>query len=161
MLQKLPPRFGVHEVIKLLDNSGLGDEYYDFFYMPHCKGATRSKCFAFINIPDSATATEFVKRFDGKEVEGRKKRMLVVRAAHQGVIANLSTINHTAWSRLEQLPMVRIDGRRLHVTPEAGLNMYHEMTSGERTTQVYAEHTKFDFELLEATATESTCNLLF
>ena len=63
MLQNLPPRFGVHEVIKVLDNSGLGDEYYNFFYMPHCKGATRSKCFAFINIPDSATAAEFLKRF--------------------------------------------------------------------------------------------------
>ena len=48
--------------------------------------------------------------------------MQVVRAAHQGVIKNLLTINHMAWSRLEQRPMVRINGRRLHIldAQEAG-----------------------------------------
>jgi hypothetical protein len=70
-----------------------------------------------------------VNRFDGKElVDGRKKRMQVVRAAHQGVIKNLLTINHMAWSRLEQCPMVRINGRRLHLPPEVGVDMYDMST---------------------------------
>jgi RNA recognition motif-containing protein len=133
MLKNLPQRFSVHEVIRLLDNIGLGDDYYDFFYMPH-KDAKHSKCYAFINIPDRATAKEFVNRFDGKElVEGSKKRMQVVRAAHQGVIKNLLTINHMAWSRLEQRPMVRINGRRLHLPPEVGVNMYNDVTMSTET----------------------------
>ena len=94
-------------------------------------------------------------------VEGREKRMRVVRAAHQGVIENLLVINHTAWKRLEQLPMVRIYGRRLHLTPVVGVRMYIQMTSGESTAQMHAAYTEFDFELIEASATESTCNLRF
>jgi hypothetical protein len=57
--------------------------------------------------------------------------------------------------------MVLVNGRRVHMTPEEGVSMYKDMTSGESTAQMYREYTDFDFELIESSATESTCNLRF
>jgi hypothetical protein len=113
-------------MLDMLNNVGLGSDYYDFFYMPHDGRAKFTKGYAFINIIERDLGKEFTRRVDGMEIDGgsvnKNKRVQVFSAAEQGVIRNLLTIQHTNWAKKEQFPLVRIEGSLKHLTPIAAIN---------------------------------------
>jgi RNA recognition motif-containing protein len=123
MLKNIPHRIDVSEMLDMLNNVGLGSDYYDFFYMPHDGRAKFTKGYAFINICDGQIANEFIRRVDGMMLQEKpNKKVQVFGAAEQGVIRNLLTIQHTNWTKKEQFPLVRINGLPRHLTPIAAIN---------------------------------------
>jgi hypothetical protein len=124
MLRNIPNRVKVEALQQRMCDLGFG-ETYDFLYMPFDLQSEQNKGYAFVNLCNETVATDFQKRFNGIKFEGRlsSKEVLVCKAAAQGVAANLRTITHSNWLKKEHMPIVRVEGHLIRLTPRAA----HEM----------------------------------
>jgi RNA recognition motif-containing protein len=100
-------------------------ETFDFLYMPLDLQSKQNKGYAFVNLINESVATEFAKRFSGIKFEGRlsSKEVHVCKAAAQGLLPTLRTITHSNWAKKEHMPIVRIEGQLMHLTPLAACEL--------------------------------------
>jgi hypothetical protein len=124
MLRNIPNRVKVEAVQARMSALGFG-ESYDFLYMPLDLQSKQNKGYAFVNLINEEVAMEFVKRVNGTKFEGRlsSKEVHVCKAAAQGVLPTLRTITHSNWSKKEHMPIVRIEGKLMNMTPLAACEM--------------------------------------
>jgi hypothetical protein len=120
MLRNIPNRVKVEDIQDRICALGFG-ETYDFLYMPLDLQSKQNKGYAFVNLINERVAAEFAERFNGTRFEGRlsTKEVLVCEATAQGVVPTLRTIKHSNWSKKEHMPIVRVEGKLMHLTPLA------------------------------------------
>ena len=86
--------------------------------------AKHNKGYAFINLINQDIAWQFVEHFNGVRFEGASSKSVhICRARAQGVLPNLRTLTHTNWSKKEHMPIFRIQGELLHLTPLAAYEL--------------------------------------
>jgi hypothetical protein len=124
MLRGIPNRLKVEVLLDRIYSTGFG-ESFDFFYMPLDTTGRQNKGYAFINFTDEKEAAEFLRRFNGMRFECRAstKEIQVCKADAQGRLENLQTITHSNWSQKQHMPLVRVDGRLMHLTPLAAIEI--------------------------------------
>jgi RNA recognition motif-containing protein len=124
MLRNIPNRLTAADLIKKISCLGF-QENFDFFYMPLDLQSKQNKGYAFINLLDDEIAAKFLNCVNGTQIEGRlsSKEIHVCTAAAQGLLENLCRITHTNWSKKEHMPLVRVDGHLMHMTPLAACEM--------------------------------------
>jgi hypothetical protein len=120
MLRNIPNRVKVEDIQDRISSLGFGDTF-DFLYMPLDLQSKQNKGYAFVNLMNETVAADFQRRFSGVQFEGRlsTKEVLVCKAAAQGVVPTLRTIKHSNWSKKEHMPIVRVEGKLMHLTPLA------------------------------------------
>jgi hypothetical protein len=120
MLRNIPNRVKVEDIQDRIAALGFG-ETFDFLYMPLDLQSKQNKGYAFINLINETVAADFAERFNGTRFEGRlsTKEVLVCNATAQGVVPTLRTIKHSNWSKKEHMPIVRVEGKLMHLTPLA------------------------------------------
>jgi hypothetical protein len=120
MLRNIPNRVKVEDIQDRISSLGFGDTF-DFLYMPLDLQSKQNKGYAFINLVNESVAADFAERFNGTRFEGRlsTKEVLVCKATAQGVLPTLRTIKHSNWSKKEHMPIVRVEGKLMHLTPLA------------------------------------------
>jgi RNA recognition motif-containing protein len=120
MLRNIPNRVKVEDIQDRICALGFGDAF-DFLYMPLDLQSKQNKGYAFVNLINEREAEAFAERFNGAKFEGRlsSKEVQVCKATAQGVLPTLYTIKHSNWSKKEHMPIVRVEGKLMYLTPLA------------------------------------------